>query len=282
VTVVTTSVKKSVRTNALLGGVISRSARLTRSFHSGVGGLRFVSLIQSGESSSLPNDCLKQTVARDNPPVRAYPEYTVQPSTDKEAPLARRRNRGAEVVDAAIETFYTKGYSAASIQDVADAVGVLKGSLYYYIDSKEDLLVRICDAVHATSRQMLDDVLALDAPPLEQLHAYISAHVTWYLKETKMVGVYFRDWRFLTGERLETVRRQRRGYATSMRKLITAAKAAGDVDPGLNDKYAAFFILAAVNAVPDWYRAGGRDSPRTIARTYADLTVATLSGTRSR
>src|SRR4051812_25001793 len=53
---------------------------------------------------------------------------------------SKKRNREAEVIDAAVEVFFEKGYSAASIQDVADRVGVLKGSLYYYIDSKEDLL----------------------------------------------------------------------------------------------------------------------------------------------
>ena len=48
----------------------------------------------------------------------------------------RRPNREADVIDAAIEVFYQRGYAAATIQDVADKVGVLKGSLYYYIDSK--------------------------------------------------------------------------------------------------------------------------------------------------
>jgi DNA-binding transcriptional regulator YbjK len=54
-----------------------------------------------------------------------------------------RRNRSDEILQAAIEIFHQKGYAAASIQDVADTVGVLKGSLYHYIDSKEDLLARI-------------------------------------------------------------------------------------------------------------------------------------------
>jgi len=61
---------------------------------------------------------------------------------------AKRGSRQAEVTQAAVEIFAQKGYRAASIQDVADKVGVLKGSLYYYIDSKEDLLWRIIEDVH--------------------------------------------------------------------------------------------------------------------------------------
>src|SRR5919112_3179734 len=118
---------------------------------------------------------------------------------------AKRRNRHAEVIDAAVEIFYEKGYSAAAIQDVADAVGMLKGSLYYYIDTKEDLLFEICERVHAQSLGILDEVAALDLPPIERIRAYIYAHVKWYLENTKLVGVFFREWRYLTGDRFEQV-----------------------------------------------------------------------------
>ena len=51
--------------------------------------------------------------------------------------------RWREIVDAAAAVFQRKGYEAASTADVADAVGMLKGSLYYYINSKEELLTWI-------------------------------------------------------------------------------------------------------------------------------------------
>jgi hypothetical protein len=56
----------------------------------------------------------------------------------------------------------------------------------------------------------------------------------------------------------------------------------GDVDRGVDPKYASFYVLAAVNHVPDWYRRDGSDSPAHIAAAYADLTVGTLVGTRAR
>ena len=59
-----------------------------------------------------------------------------------------RSPREQQILDAAAVVFYEKGYAAASIQDVADAVGILKGSLYYYIDSKEDLLFEILRDAH--------------------------------------------------------------------------------------------------------------------------------------
>ena len=58
------------------------------------------------------------------------------------------RRRRQEILEAAAGVFHEKGYKATSIQDIADAVGILKGSLYYYIRSKEDLLNEILQDVH--------------------------------------------------------------------------------------------------------------------------------------
>src|SRR6476620_11041579 len=116
---------------------------------------------------------------------------------------AKRRNREIDVMDAAVDVFWRKGYTAASVQDVAERVGILKGSLYYYISSKEDLLFRIVDDVHEQSRRILDDVVELDTTPLERLRTYMERHVKWCLENVEAVTVYFRDWGYLTGERLE-------------------------------------------------------------------------------
>lgn len=183
------------------------------------------------------------------------------------------------MVKAAVEIFYRRGYPGAAIQEVADAVGMLKGSLYYYIDSKEGLFFRICESVHQESAEIFEEVQEMDLDPLDGLRTYIERHVRWYLDNTKAVSVFFRDWQFLTGERLEQVAERRRGYDKTFRELIAAAQSRGEIDTELSPKYATFYILAAVNSVPAWYRADGPDSAQTIAETYADLTVATLTGT---
>lgn len=200
--------------------------------------------------------------------------------TESQDPAAEEKlpNRRAEVIEAAVHAFYAKGYSGAGIQEVADAVGMHKGSLYYYIESKEDMLFQICQSVHLESREILDEVMAMDERPVERLRIHIERHVRWYLENTEIVGVFFRDWRFLTGERLQHVAERRRGYDLTIRELIAAAQAGGEVDPDLKTKYASFYILSAVNSVPSWYRADGADSARTIAANYAALTVATLTG----
>src|SRR5690242_21930048 len=66
------------------------------------------------------------------------------------------RRRQQEIVEAAARVFHEKGYESTSIQDIADAVGILKGSLYYYITSKEDLLFEIIRGVHEEALKNLE------------------------------------------------------------------------------------------------------------------------------
>jgi AcrR family transcriptional regulator len=190
----------------------------------------------------------------------------------------RRYNRDAEIHAAAIRVFWAKGFHSASIQDIADEVGVLKGSLYYYFQSKEELLFRIFDESHEQASKIRDDVLALGASPLETLRRYFEGYCLWYLRNMERVALYSREWKSLTGERLEQVRQQRRSYDEFIMGLIGKAKAAGEVPENVNEKYATFFVLGAVNGIPDWYRSNLPGKPEAIAATYGELLIATLTG----
>src|ERR1700757_4086556 len=160
------------------------------------------------------------------------------PGTPKRPKARRSRrpkaNREAAVTQAASAIFAEKGYPVASIQDVADKVGVLKGSLYYYIQSKEDLLWRIIERVHGVSDQILQDSRTLDVSPIDRIEIYIKRHVEWYLGNVQEVSVYFREWRHLTGKRLREVKARRLGYEQVVEELLAAARDSGDISPELD------------------------------------------------
>lgn len=89
----------------------------------------------------------------------------------------RVRKRDREVLDAAVQVFCERGYAAATVQDVADQLGILKGSLYYYIETKEDLLYRAVMAVHSSAEAVMDSVAAEPSGPLERLELYMRRQV---------------------------------------------------------------------------------------------------------
>jgi AcrR family transcriptional regulator len=68
----------------------------------------------------------------------------------------------ARMIDVAARMFQERGYDATRLQDIADEVGLLKGSLYHYIDSKEDLLFRLLESVHVEVERILDEVAAVE------------------------------------------------------------------------------------------------------------------------
>lgn len=195
-----------------------------------------------------------------------------------ERPRRGRHNRESEILDAAIGIFWRKGYSVATIQDIADAVGILKGSVYYYIDSKEDLLFSIFERAHGEAMKIVEDVRALDAPPLERLQVYFERYVEYFLHNLEQASLYLREWRSLNKERYQVVLDQRRMYDEFVIGLIHEAQARGEVDPSHEAKYAAYFILGAIKGLPDWYRREGQDSAPTIARVYAAQSLAMLTG----
>jgi AcrR family transcriptional regulator len=198
-------------------------------------------------------------------------------AADPSAPR-ERRNREQEVLEAAIDLFFRKGYASASIQDVADQVGVLKGSLYYYIDSKEDLLFRIFQESHRQASEIVAEARALEASPLDRLRFYLERYVRWYLENVERVSLYFSELRHLTGERAATVRDQRDLYDGFVRDCIEGAKRDGVLAADVDVRYMTFFLLGAVNEVPTWYRRHGKDAPEQIAAEYADIALGALRG----
>src|SRR5689334_7338050 len=85
--------------------------------------------------------------------------------------------RWQEVLDVSAGVFYRLGYSEASVGDVAAALGITKGSLYHYVQNKEDLLYAIAREAHDLTRHNLRRAQELEGSALYRLRAYFNGHV---------------------------------------------------------------------------------------------------------
>jgi AcrR family transcriptional regulator len=149
---------------------------------------------------------------------------------------------------------------------VANAVGILKGSLYYYIDTKDDLLFWIVDGVNADLQAIVDEAAAQsDLPALARLETFIRRQVEYNARNLKRVAVYHHDFAQLQPERLAGVRKRRRAHEDFVVALLREAQAAGDVRADLDPRLAARGILATVTWMYTWYRPGGAVSGRALA-----------------
>jgi AcrR family transcriptional regulator len=190
----------------------------------------------------------------------------------------QRRNRSQDVLEAAVRVFHKKGYASSSIQDIADEVGVLKGSLYHYIDSKEDLLARIFEDSAGHFTAMLEEASGLDERPVERLRSFAYACSLWYLQNIERMAIYVTEWKHLTGKRRKEVMLIREDYERRLTNLIGEVVAAGEATPELDVNFATYFIFGALNGLPAWYRRRGPDPAERIAAAYAALIVATVVG----
>jgi AcrR family transcriptional regulator len=195
------------------------------------------------------------------------------PATPK-APKKRDR----EVLDAAARVFYERGYSDASVQDVADELGILKGSLYHYIDTKEDLLFRLLQETHDEIYLILDEVAALEGlNPLERLEIYIRKQIEFNIDNLLRVSVYYHDLERLAEDRRKEIVRRRREHEKWVIGLIEEAQAAGLADPSLDAKIAARCIFATIIWTYRWFRKG-RDGREKVASTCAAFALRGVIG----
>lgn len=186
------------------------------------------------------------------------------------------RERGEEVYAAALRLFTQKGYHATSMQDIAAAVGLYKGSLYHYIGSKEELLVQVFERAMGSLLAEVERIASDSAlPASDQLRRVIRAHVEAVASNLDALTVYLHDFRGLTGAALETVSAQREHYRALLERVIARGVSEGEfatTDVGI----AALGVLGMCNWLAQWYRPAGRLGPRQIADRFADMVLAGL------
>ena len=191
------------------------------------------------------------------------------PSTPSSAAPGKRpstKRREAEVIDAAITIFHERGYSDTSVEEIANALGILKGSLYYYIDSKEDLLFAIVRKVHEDVERLLAEALEHDgSTPLERLRRYIRSQTEYNAHNIAKISVYYDDMSRLSSARMVEIRDARREAERSIRALIVEAQQAGQISPSIDPRLAGHSIFATVNWVYRWYDPAGRIGPSDLA-----------------
>ncbi len=186
------------------------------------------------------------------------------------------RERAEEVYAAALRLFTEKGYHATSMQDIAAAVGLYKGSLYHYIGSKEDLLVEVFERAMSSLLSEVEGIVAdTSMRASDQLRQLVHAHVAAVAANREALTVYLHDFRALAGDALERVRAQRERYRALVEVVIQRGVEQGELhtrDTGI----ATLAVLGMCNWLVQWYRPGGRLLPRQIADRFADLVLSGL------
>lgn len=195
------------------------------------------------------------------------------------APRTERssRARHEEVLDAAAAVFSAKGYGAATIQDIADELGMLKGSVYYYISTKEDVLFELVRQYHDTTRAYFEEILASDDDVVAKLRRFIETETAHTAHHQVRSSLFFTEWRSLGLERRAGIVAERDRHDRFVRECIEQGQQSGHFRSGVDARIAAYGVLGMVNSVYRWYDPHGHSTAEEIGREYADLVMAGLS-----
>jgi len=182
------------------------------------------------------------------------------------------------ILTEAARLFCEKGYHATSMEDLAAAVGIKKGSLYYYIESKERLLFEIAELIPP---RFIANVMALledtQLTAEQKLRTAIERHLELLETEAGLAWsrVFLLEYRALPSEHRGRLLEQRRQYENVFRRLIADGVERGEftqVDVAMVTRA----ILGMCNWAIEWYSTTGKLSSKEIAASFSDLILKGL------
>jgi len=179
-----------------------------------------------------------------------------------------------DILKSAAKGFRKLGYHGATVEQIAAALHMKKGNLYYYFKNKEEILF----ACHQYSLDrltlLLEEIETGDAAPDEKLRRLVSAFVHTILDELHGTALFL-DLEALTPSHLKAVIVRRDRFDRGVRRIIEEGVAAG-LFAADDVKLITFAMMGAVNWIPRWFRPEGASTSQDIADRFADFFVAGL------
>jgi len=192
--------------------------------------------------------------------------------------VTERAHRREELLKAAAGLFSRRGYHGTSMGDLADSMGILRGSLYSHINSKEDLLFDIVDQGADRFITRMEEVVASEDPPTDKVRLAIEAHVTTVAEHLDASTVFLNEWRYLSGDKLDTIQAKRDLYESLISEIVEEGIEWGAFPEELDPKFATLLILSVVNWLYQWYDPEGEKSLDQIVEIFTALLLGGLKG----
>jgi len=186
-------------------------------------------------------------------------------------PKARTR---VQILRSAAAAFGRLGYHGATVEQIAAALHMKKGNLYYYFRNKEDILFACHQYSLDRLHELLDETERSGLPPEDKLRRLIVSFVQTILDELHGTALFL-DLEALSPSHLKKVILRRDRFDRGIRGVLEEGMASG-VFTRSDPKLLTFAILGAVNWIPRWFDPRGSASSQEIADRFADYLIAGL------
>jgi AcrR family transcriptional regulator len=176
----------------------------------------------------------------------------------------------------ATRLFGERGYPSTSMRDIGEAVGILAGSLYSHISSKEALLLDIIE--HAIDRYLatITPLAQADTTPDVRLREAIKAHVHLVADNVEETLVSLHQWKYLSDVNRKRIASKRQACEHLFVAILDDGMRDGTFKPVAHPKITVAGIIGMLNWVPEWFSPKGSETPEQIGDELADLALSGL------
>ena len=186
--------------------------------------------------------------------------------------------RRAELLGIAAELFATKGFRNTTVRDIADAAGILSGSLYHHFDSKESMVDEILSSFQEELFAAYDDVLAGEGDGRTKLERVVRLSFAAIDRHNAEVAIFQNDADHLMGFDRFGYLKDRYGqsrdvWTTLLHQGVEDGSLRADLDVDLVHRFIRDTVWVAVR----WYRPGGDLSHEAVADQYLTILLEGIS-----
>lgn len=182
----------------------------------------------------------------------------------------------ARIRDAAIRLFGERGYPVIGMRDLSEAVGILPGSLYAHISSKDDLLLDIVVTGITAFIDVIQPVVDADLSPDQKMREAIRAHLGVLAQQVEQTRVTFHQWQYLGPESRAKAVEIRQKYEDLFVQIIDEGVASGAFRDSGHHRLPVLMIAGILGSATEWYRPEGRDSAKEMADAIVDQVLLGL------
>ncbi|QUH03088.1 TetR/AcrR family transcriptional regulator [Saccharopolyspora erythraea] len=192
-----------------------------------------------------------------------------RPSGTRGPSGSRRR---AELLAIAADLFARRGFQATTVRDIADAAGILSGSLYHHFDSKETMVDEILRDFLDSQRRAQERVLAGTGDARDRVAGLVRQSFRTVHRHRAAVVILQNESNHLaTSGRFAYLRAAAGDFERTWTRVLREGQRAGVLRADLNVKLAYRFIRDAVWTSVHWYNPRGRLTLTAIAEQYVSI-----------
>ncbi len=183
------------------------------------------------------------------------------------------------VLDEARRLFFALGYHSATMEAIADAVGMGKPFLYRHFRNKLELLVALYDHAIAMSEDALDRALAARLDADETIRMFVRNYLAVVVTHREIVAIFFRESLNVPPEKLREINRHKAAFDRKLTAVIRDGIKVGSFHV-TDARVAAFAVVGMVNWCYQWYRETGSSTPAELGEMFADFALGILKSGR--